>query len=157
MITRFERFTVAILGICRSIQKIEREEMIKYGLKGSYAQYLTVMNRFPDGITAARLSELCDKDKAAVSRAVAEMEEMELIYRDDVNDSGYRTLLKLTPDGQEAADVVREKGLAAVEIAGGGLTEEQRETMYQALEQISGNLREISRQGLPQRKQENRA
>ncbi len=157
MITRFERFTVAILGICRSIQKIEREEMIKYGLKGSYAQYLTVMNRFPDGITAARLSELCDKDKAAVSRAVAEMEEMELIYRDDVNDSGYRTLLKLTPDGQEAAEVVREKGLAAVQIAGGCLTEEQRETMYQALEQISGNLREISRQGLPQRKQENRA
>lgn len=157
MITRFERFTVAILGICRSIQKIEREEMIKYGLKGSYAQYLTVMNRFPDGITAARLSELCDKDKAAVSRAVAEMEEMELIYRDDVNDSGYRTLLKLTPDGQEAAEVVREKGLAAVQIAGGCLTEEQRETMYQALEQISGNLREISRQGLPQQKQENRA
>lgn len=154
MITRFERFTVAILGICRSIQKIEREEMIKYGLKGSYAQYLTVMDRFPDGITAARLSELCDKDKAAVSRAIAEMEEMELVCREDVNESGYRALLKLTRDGQEAAGVVREKGQAAVEIAGDGLTEEQRETMYQALEHILQNLKEISRQGLPRRKEE---
>lgn len=154
MISRFERFTTAIAGIHRSIQKIEREEMIKYGLKGAYAQYLTVMGRFPEGITAARLCELCDKDKAAVSRAVAEMEELELIYREDVNESGYRALLKLTADGVEAAEYVGEKAQAAVAIAGGSLDDTQRTVMYQALEQIAAELRQISRQGIIRRKEE---
>ena len=35
MISRFEQFTSAISGIYRSIQKIEREQMEKYGLKVS--------------------------------------------------------------------------------------------------------------------------
>ena len=38
MLTRFEQFTSSIAGIYKHIQKIERDEMIKYGLKGSYAQ-----------------------------------------------------------------------------------------------------------------------
>ena len=59
MISRFEQFTSAISSIHRSIQKIEREQMEKYGLKGVYAQYLVTIQRYKDGITAAQLCEVC--------------------------------------------------------------------------------------------------
>lgn len=55
MISRFERFSFAISGIYRSIQKIERDEMERYGLKGGYAQYLVAMARHPQGLTSAQL------------------------------------------------------------------------------------------------------
>ena len=70
MINRFEQFVSYISAIHRDIQRIERDEMEKLGLKGAYAQYLVAMHRHPEGITAVDLCEVCDKDKAAVSRAV---------------------------------------------------------------------------------------
>jgi hypothetical protein len=57
MIERFEQFTYSINSIYRYVLKIERDEMEKLGYRASYALYLAVMSRFPDGITAARLSE----------------------------------------------------------------------------------------------------
>ena len=70
MLQRFEAFTAAISGIYRDIQKIERDEMEKYGLKGAYAQYLLALSHCPEGLSAAELCEVCDKDKAAVSRVL---------------------------------------------------------------------------------------
>ena len=58
MITRFEHFSSSISCIYRYIQRIERTEMEKYGLKGPHAQCLLAMRRYPEGITAARLCEV---------------------------------------------------------------------------------------------------
>lgn len=148
MISRFEQFSFAIAGIYRSIQKIEREEMDRYGLKGAYAQYLVTLSRFPEGLPAARLCQICDVDKAAVSRAVAEMERCGLITRADTERS-YRTKLCLTDAGREAADFVSRRAQAAVAAAGQDLTEENRQIMYAALEAISARLQVISREGIP--------
>lgn len=151
MLSRFERFSFTISSIYGYIQKIEREEMEKYGLKGAYAQYLVAMQRFPQGITAARLGEVCDKDKAAVSRVVTEMEDRELIERECTNENAYRATLRLTKKGQEAAAYVCEKAKVAVGIAGAGLTEESREHFYKALELIASNLQSICREGIPEK------
>ena len=147
MVSRFEHFSASISCIYRYIQKIERNEMEKYGLKGPYAQCLLAMARYPEGITAARLCEVCDKDKAAVSRMVAELEEKGLVSRSDAGNR-YRMLLKLTPLGEEAANHVEQRAKLAVEEAGAGLTDEQRGIMYAALDLIAGNLQEICVKGL---------
>jgi DNA-binding MarR family transcriptional regulator len=149
MLTRFEQFTSSIAGIYKHIQKIERDEMIKYGLKGSYAQYLLAIGRFENGITSSKLCEICDKDKAAISRIVAEMEQHGLIYRDRINDNLYRAMLKLTEKGKEAADKVSLRAQIAVEAAGKGLTDESRMAFYSALNLIATNLQEISKDGIP--------
>ena len=81
MVTRFEQFSGAVSCIYRCIQKIERVEMAKYGLKGPHAQCLLAMSRYPDGITASELCTVCDKDKAAISRTVAELEREGLVER----------------------------------------------------------------------------
>ena len=148
MITRFERFTAAIAGIYRDVQKIEREEMEKYGLKGAYAQYLVVMDRHPEGITAARLCEICEKDKAAISRILAELEQAGMILREQRNGTRYRANLTLTAKGKAAAAAVSEKARLAVEQAGDGLDDAQREVFYRVLALISDNLHAICKDGI---------
>ena len=81
MVQRFERFSVAIADISRYWHKIAAEEMEKHGLKGAHSIYLTTLCRFPEGITAARLGELCGRDKAEVSRAVTLMTKNHLIQK----------------------------------------------------------------------------
>lgn len=150
MIDRFEQFVSYISAIHRDIQKIERDEMVKYGLKGAYAQYLVAMHRYPEGITAAELCEICGKDKAAVSRALSEMESKGLLIRQGNHDNQYRAKLFLTVAGKNAADYVCRKAIAAVEIAGQGLNDETRTLLYRSLRDIAAQIQIIARDGLPE-------
>lgn len=151
MISRYEQFSYAVSALHRYIQKIERDEMVKYGYKGSFAQYLVVMNRRPEGLTSTKLCEICDKDKAAVSRAVGEMEEKGLVYREGVGETMYRAKLRLTEEGQRAARYVCERAEAAVAAAGQGLDDESRRAFYATLSLIAGNLHGIIKEGIPQK------
>lgn len=148
MITRFEQFSFMISGIYREIQKIEKDEMIKHGYRGAFAIYLATLHRCPDGLTAAKLCEICDKDKAAVSRIVAEMEEKELVKREK---NGYRAKIFLTEKGTETAEFVAKRAIAAVcAVSGESMTDQQREFFYSALETIYKNLRKVSKEGIPE-------
>ena len=119
--------------------------MEKHGLRGAYAKYLVAMARYPEGLTSARLCEVCDKDKAATSRFVAEMEEKGLINRESGNFSMYRAKLTLTEKGKEIANFVLKKVYVAVELAGGGLDEENRRIFYATLGLIESNLKKYVR------------
>ena len=138
MIDRFERFVSVISVISHHLHRIMSEEMSKYGLKGPFAVYLIAIYRHPEGITAARLCEICEKNKAAVSRVLAELEEIGMISRED---TGYRARIILTERGSQAAEFVYGRAVRAVELAGGFLSEEERETFYRTLESIAGNLK----------------
>ena len=148
MITRFEQFSSSVACIYRNIQKIERVEMAKYGLKGPHAQALLAMSRYPEGITSGELVKICDKDKAAISRTVAELEREGMIRRVGKNGNLYRAALMLTDRGREAAGHVAERAKCAVEAAGEGLTAEQRKIFYAALDLIAGHLQTIGEEGL---------
>lgn len=150
MLERFEQFTSAISALYRDVQKIERDEMEKQGLRGAFAQYLLAISRHPEGITAAALCEACDKDKAAVSRITAEMEAKGLVERETDGVSQYRAKLRLTPAGQDAAAFVRKRASVAVELAGKDLSAEDRKIFYSALERICASLQQISQRGIPE-------
>lgn len=148
MVTRFEQFSASVSSIHRSIQKIERVEMAKYGLKGPHAQCLLAMSRYPEGITSSQLCILCDKDKAAISRTVAELEREGLVERCLKGSNRYRALLKVTEQGKLAAEHVAERAKLAVEKASEGMTDDQRVTLYQVLDLIAGHLQTICEEGL---------
>ena len=143
MVDRFEQFSALISVAFRQIQKLERAEMEKYGLKGAFAQYLRILTRHPNGITAAKLVESCDRDKAAISRVVAEMEEKGLVKRISDGAHQYRAVIMLTAEGQRAADYVAERATEIVAKAVEGLTDEARSVMYASLELISFNLQKL--------------
>ena len=147
MRSRYEQFAGSVLCLYRYIQKIQRVEMAKYGLKGSHAQCLLVMNRYPEGITAAQLSQISDKDKAAISRTLSELAREGLVERKSTSYT-YRAPLFLTEKGLDAAMRVDQIARKAVEQAGAGLTESRRADFYATLDLLATNLHRISQDGL---------
>ena len=148
MESRYETLSGSISSMYHDIQKIERTEMARYGLKGPHAQCLLAMKKHPQGITAARLCEVCDKDKAAVSRTLSELEAAGMIQREHRNGSKYRANLLLTDQGNVAAEAVVEKARLAVELAGTGFSNEEREVFYRVMSIIAENLHKLCKEGL---------
>ena len=148
MISKYEHFSLSISRIHHDIQRIERIEMEKFGLKGPHAQPLLAMYRHPEGVTSVQLCEICDKDKAAISRSLSELEDKGMVVRNLHHGSSYRAALTLTERGQEAAQAVSEVARIAVEQAGIGMEDSQREVFYQVLALIADNLHAICTDGL---------
>lgn len=148
MIDRFEQFYGAISGIYRSIQKIERMEMAKYGLKGPHAQCLLAMLRHPEGITAARLCEICEKDKAAISRTLGELETAGMVICGETAGKRYRSKLMLSEKGMEVASGVKKLVHLAVSQASEGYGPEERQTFVNVLGMIAGKLQMLSADGI---------
>ncbi len=145
MIERFERFSFAISEISYHWHKIAADEMEKHGLKGPYAVYFTALHRYPDGVTAAKLADVCSKDKADVSRAISMLQKQGLVQKEGDN---YRASLKLTEAGEKLAEVINQKAITAVENGSKGCSDEEREIFYKVLELIRSNLEELSKTGL---------
>ncbi len=146
MINRYQHFAAFITCINRQLQRIERQVMAEYGLKGPHAQCLVIMSCHPDGITVSQLSQICDKDKGGISRAVSELEEQGLLQRLAENGNYYRAKLQLTETGKKCARSVNEAAQKAVEIA--GIKESDREIFYQSLDLIARNLQGLNKDGI---------
>lgn len=144
MTQRFETFVLSINRIYRCVQKIKSREMTELGLKGQHVMYLFQLRQYREGLTAAELSALCLEDKAAVSRAVARLEELGLVrLQDDGGRRRYRAKIRLTDAGDAAAEKTVALIERAVQRGGDGLTGEQRRIFYQALSVIARNLSDI--------------
>lgn len=141
MLHRFETFVSGIGRCHRSIQKIKSAEMTEFGLKGTHVMCVFYLSRHPDGLTAAELSALAFEDKAAVSRTLSELRERGYIS-ETAPETGrkYRAKVRLTESGNAIAKKVEELISHWVASGGSGLTEEERETFYRALEKIADNL-----------------
>lgn len=148
MVERFEKFSTLVSAINKYVQRIEADEMIRMGLKGSFAQYLVAMSRYPEGITSSMLCEVCDKDKGAVSRAIAEMQEKGLVNEKGLLGTRYRAKHTLTDEGKKVAEYVIQKATRAVSMANVGLSEEDRKTFYRVLEVYYTNLKVVCENGI---------
>lgn len=132
------------------MHKLSIKELTKYGLKGPHATYLTVIYKYPDGITVSQLCEICGKDKSDASRMISILEEKGLVQKQVVDGSLYRGLLVLTDEGKVAAEHVCNRASRAVESAGKDLTDETREVFYKSLESITENLCFLTKEGIPE-------
>ena len=149
MIDRFEHFSYAVSEISRYWHKLTADEMEQYGLRGTHCIYLVTMEKFPEGITAPELCQLCHRDKADVSRMMSIMEKKGLVIKESIYQNRYKGVFKLTPEGAEVAKHVRLKAAYAVNYAGSELTEENRKIFYESLDSIMHNLHKLDEEGIP--------
>lgn len=141
----FESFVFSVSRIYKDIQKIKSREMARMGLRGAHALYLYRLSHAPDGLTGAELAELCDEDKAAVSRAMAQLEEAGLVvYPDDAEQRRYRSRAVLTPAGQDAARRVGELIGSYVGAVQAEMSDTRRRSFYSALSEIADNLHKLT-------------
>ena len=119
-------------------------EMTDLGLKGNHTMCLYYLGRNINGLTSSELCNLCKEDKAAISRTISELIDLDLVKADSTEGKrDYRTKLHLTTKGFETLDKIDVKIQKAVDIGGNGLSEEQREAFYRTLDIIAENLEKM--------------
>ncbi len=133
---RFENFTVSILKLNKLIHKIKLYEMEEYDLRAIHVMCIYYLNSYPD-ITATELAKLTLEDKAAISRALKMLAEKGYVnYTAD----GYNAKITLTDAGKAVSADIAQKAAAAVDAAGGSLSEKQRGEFYESLGAILKDL-----------------
>ena len=144
MYDRFEKFSISIAQLNRYVQKIKSMEMTDLGLKGNHTMCLYYLGKNINGLTSSELCNLCKEDKAAISRTISELIDLNLVKADSTEGKrDYRTKLHLTTKGFETLDKIDVKIQKAVDIGDNGISEEQREAFYRTLDIIAENLEKI--------------
>ena len=142
MIDRFENFTITVLRLYKLIQKIKLLEMEEYGLRAVHVMCIYYLDLCRDGLTASELVRLTLEDKAAISRALGTLRERGYI---NYNSRRYNSKIVLTPRGEGIARHVVSRAGSAVAAAGEGLSEEDRNVLYDSLGIITQRLEEYYR------------
>lgn len=140
--SRYVIFTRTITGLMHCIQRIRTIAVEEFGLKGASMNCLFHLSRAGEGMTLSELSDLCEEDKAAISRSVREMVESDYARLETQNGSRYRAKIYLTEAGIHASKVLDQAVKAAVEEGGRFMTPEMRESFYRCLTGIYKNLEE---------------
>ena len=147
MIDRFKRFSYLVTETNRCMRKLENDVMSKVELKGYYAVYLLALYRNPKGLSAVRLAEICGRNKADVSRSIADLLEKDLIKKSK-NTRGYRTPIILTEKGIEYALMLESSVELAIKKVSSGIPSGIISEFYDTFEIICSNLRMLSDNGL---------
>ncbi len=140
---RYQMFTTLIAKCARAIKKIKSGEMSEFQLKGLHVSclYYVYINNKP--LTATELCDICDEDKANISRAIEMLEMGGFVICNSKTQKRYNCPISLTEKGMEVAKSVTEKIDAIVGLASQGLSEENRKVFYSSLALISNNLEKI--------------
>lgn len=150
MVTRFEKFSYLISELSKLLHKIESDELEEMGLKGPHAIYILTIAKYKNGITSAKLSQLCSRDKADVSRAVGALIENGLAEKCETGGAKYKVPIVLTEKGYRLAKRVSKKAEDAVDFASRGISDEERKIFYDSLETICLNMQKMSQTGVPE-------
>ena len=142
MLDRFSTFTVLVDKLKRSIRKIKTEEMAEFELKSPHVSCLYYLYRY-ETLTSKELAEICEEDKAAISRSLDYLEENGFIVCGKEMHKRYKSPFLLTEQGKEVAKKIVEKVDHILEEASRGLSEEDRSIMYRGMAIISENLGRI--------------
>lgn len=145
MIERFENFVGIISTIYKNIEKIKKNRMKEFGLSGNHVMSLCYLAQYKDGLTAAKLCELVAVDKAAMSRTLSDLVEKGYVYYPELGShKKYRAITALTEKGKEVAKQIDKIIVDVVGEIGSGLTDEERKTMYYALDVVSGKIENLA-------------
>ncbi|MBR4072060.1 MAG: winged helix DNA-binding protein [Clostridia bacterium] len=138
---RFKTFTLLMNGINRSIHKLKTAEMAEYQLKSSHVSCLYYL--YKEEMTAKDLCDICNEDKANISRAVKYLEENGFLESKAKTQKKYLTPIRLTEKGKEVASRLVTKIDNILDAAGNGVSDENRRIMYESLATIAKNLNEL--------------
>ena len=139
---RFETFTVLIGEISRSIHKLKTMEMAEFDLKSSHVSCLYYLYK-EESLTAKELCDICDEDKANISRSIKHLEEKGYIICRAKHQKRYQSPLELTDLGREIGLRIVEKIDNILNMASVGLNDEARTEFYSSLSLINSNLQKI--------------
>lgn len=139
---RFKTFTILIYSISRSIRKIKSQEMLEFGLKSTHVSILYYLYK-DEKMTSKELCDVCEEDKAAVSRSIDFLEKNDYLTCESKTEKRYKSPLMLTEKGKRTGKQIVEKIDRILQDASIGLSDKNRKIFYDSLSLISDNLKNI--------------
>ncbi|MBQ8174533.1 MAG: MarR family transcriptional regulator [Clostridia bacterium] len=139
---RFKTFTVLTAHIVRSIRRIKAEATAEFDLKSGHVSCLYYLLRH-GAMTLTELCELCEEDKANLSRSVDHLEKSGYLTVELSAARRYKRHLFLTEKGKRVAKSLSDRVNEVLTEASVGVSEEDRTIMYRCLDKINDNLKKI--------------
>ena len=139
---RFQTFTILIARLNRCIRKLKTEEMSEFGLKSPHVSCLYYLYK-ADSLTSKELCDICEEDKANISRSIEFLEKNGYIVSRSKTEKRYKSPLVLTQKGRETGEQLVRKIDSVLAAVSEGVPEEDREIMYRSLSAICDNLQKI--------------
>ena len=142
---RFEKFTLLIDGIHKSIGKIKFDTAPYLGIKSVHVFWIYELSLHPDGLTAAEIAAVSMVDRSLVSREIAALKKDGYVASEDTGKKrNYNARITLTEKGKEIARRIGDIAIEIQKLADMGIDEEELIRFYATLEKISNNLSGIA-------------
>ena len=138
---RFERFTLLIDGIHKSIHNLKSTIAPHLGVKGVHVLWVYELLKHDDGLTAAELATRSKVNRSLISREIeALMKDGYVVYKGG-GSGRYNEKLLLTNKGRALAEKIREEVVRIQGAVDESISEEELFAFYNTLEKLSANFR----------------
>ena len=138
---RFEKFTLLIDGIHKSISKIKFDTAPDLGVKSVHVFWVYELLLHPEGLTAAEIAAVSMVDRSLVSREIETLKRSGYVRAEENGKKrSYNSRYTLTESGVLLAERIKDEALRIQSAASAGISEEELESFYLTLEKLYGNF-----------------
>ncbi|MFH0766511.1 MAG: MarR family transcriptional regulator [Bacillota bacterium] len=128
-----------LAALQKKMMEQHQKIMDQYQISKAHMPYIMMLNSNQEGMNQHELSEKSFLDKAHTSRALKELQEKEILVKEDINK--YKNKFRLTPKGLEIANAFKVEGSKMNQKVFESLTKEELEQLrniitklYQSIE-----------------------
>lgn len=138
---RFEKFTLLIDGIHKSINKLKFDTAPYLGVKSVHVFWVYELSLHPDGLTAAEIAAVSMVDRSLISREIAALKKDGYVECEDTgNKRSYNARITLTKKGCELAERITKEAIYVQSMVDVGITDEELVGFYSTLEKLYANF-----------------
>ena len=141
---RFEKFTLLIDGIHKSIHNLKITIGPHLGVKGVHVLWVWELLKNPDGLTAAELAMRSMVNRSLVSREIEALREGGYVVLSLDGGNKYNGKLRLTDKGRELAENIGGEVVRIQDAVDEGISEVELDAFYKTLEKLNDNFKKYN-------------
>lgn len=141
---RFEKFTLLIDGIHKSIHNLKITIGPHLGVKGVHVLWVWELLKNPDGLTAAELAMRSMVNRSLVSREIEALTEGGYVVLALDGGNKYNGKLRLTEKGRKLAESIGGEVMRIQNAVDEGIDKEELDAFYKTLEKLNSNFKKYN-------------
>ena len=142
---RFEKFTLLIDGIHKSISKLKFDTAPYLGVKSVHVFWIYQLSLHPEGLTAAEIASVSMVDRSLISREIAALKKDGYIKSEDGGGKrSYNARITLTEKGRGLAQEITKEAIRVQSQVDVGITDEELVSFYSTLEKLYSNFASLT-------------
>ncbi len=142
---RFEKFTLLINSIYKSVNKIKIDFAPSFGVKSVHILWVYKLLQSPDGLTATELAARSMVNRSLVSREIEKLKKAGYIASLTNGDKRYKEKYVLTNEGRTIAEKICGEVLNVQNKVNAGINEGELKVFYSTLEKLNENFNKITK------------